>query len=438
MLAFRLLAMPTKFVFPVLALSIVAALGFGVLVLQEQHRVYRLTIATAGKQGQYYAFGDALAKTVSQHRADIQIQVLETAGAQENMQQLKEEDVQLALVQSDTPVEPPVRAIALLFPEVFHLIVRTDSGIQTVSDLQGKRLALMPEGSGSYTLFWQMIQQYSLDADDFDFVALPPDEAQAALLNGDADALFRVIALDNPSVRELLQNETVQLLSIDRAEALQLSFPFLETTIIPKGSYGGKTPIPPTDLAAPSVRAVLVTHEDIDSHIVYAITSILHEFRNEIVAKNPIAAHIRLPEAGENLGLPLHPGAKTYYNQDNPNFIIEYAEPLGLLLSVTILCLSGVWQFRLWLVGRQKNRADMYNLEILDLIDRIDHVTSMAELAKIRRQLFQILQQVVLDLDKDRISAESFQSFTFPWEVAIATIRHRETLLTNLQMKNEK
>ena len=37
----------------------------------------------------------------------------------------------------------------------------------------------------------------------------------------------------------------------------------------------------------------------------------------------------------------------------------------------------------------------------------------------------------MVDLDEDRISPESFQSFTFPWEVAITTIRHREMVLLN-------
>lgn len=74
----------------------------------------------------------------------------------------------------------------------------------------------------------------------------------------------------------------------------------------------------------------------------------------------------------------------------------------------------------------------MYNLEILRLIDQVESTEDLEELAQLRHHLFEILERVVVDLDEDRISAESFQSFTFPWDVAIAAIRHRETLIANL------
>ena len=50
---------------------------------------------------------------------------------------------------------------------------------------------------------------------------------------------------------------------------------------------------------------------------------------------------------------------------------------------------------------------------------------------ELRLQLFKILRRVVVDLDIDQILPESFQAFTFSWEVAIITIRHQEMMLTN-------
>ena len=98
----------------------------------------------------------------------------------------------------------------------------------------------------------------------------------------------------------------------------------------------------------------------------------MFEARNELVKQNIQAAMIRQPEEPNDLGLSFHEGAKTYYNQDRPSFIIEYAEPLGLLLSSAVLCVSGIWQLKMWLQGKQKNRADLYNLEILELINHIN------------------------------------------------------------------
>ena len=120
---------------------------------RKNTRVHRLTLAAGSPTGEYYAFSQAFAEVVSRNNPQIQIEVIETDGSQNNMTLLRDNQVQLALVQSDTPVEPPARAVALLFPEMFHLMARTDSGITSVADLRGKRVALMPEGSGSYALF---------------------------------------------------------------------------------------------------------------------------------------------------------------------------------------------------------------------------------------------------------------------------------------------
>ncbi len=177
------------------------------------------------------------------------------------------------------------------------------------------------------------------------------------------------------------------------------------------------------------VRAVLVTHTDTDPNTIYTITQILHEFSTDLVSEYPRAATIILPEAGENLGLPLHPGAKFFYNEDQPSFLEQYAEPMGFLLSVIVVSISGAWQLHRWWIGQQKNRADMYNLQILDLVNQIEECPDPSNLISLRHQLFEILRQVVVDLDQDQLTAESFQSFTLPWEVAFSTLRHRETFL---------
>ncbi|MCU0526546.1 MAG: TAXI family TRAP transporter solute-binding subunit [Elainella sp. Prado103] len=421
--------MQPKFTIPLVLLSILAALGFAAQWLRSQNQVYHLTIATGSQDGEYYAFATALAAVVAHHHPEIKISVAETAGAQENINLLAQNQAQMAIVQSDTPSHASARAVAYLFPEVFHLIVRSNSDIRTVRDLRGKRVALMPEGSGSYRLFWSLSQHYGLTPTDLTALPLPPDAAYRALEQGQSDALFRVLALGNTSMATFLKSNNFQLIPIDQIEALRLSFPFLEATQIPIGTYDGGTPIPATSLSVVGVRAILIAHEQVNPEVVKTITSTLFDLRSEIVSRYPRAATMRLPESSENLGLPLHPGARAFYDREQPIFLVEYAEPIGLLFSVGVLCVSGLWQFRLWLEGRQKNRADFYNQELLELIQKMQTSENLPELEEIRQQLFAILRQVVTDLDQDRISPESFQSFTFPWEVAITSLRHREMLI---------
>ena len=415
--------------FVVVFVSVLGALGFGLKAWQERSRVYELVLASGSQTGEYYAFSEAFAEVVEQNYPQIRIEVVATEGSADNMGRLRDNDAQLALVQSDTPVERPVRAIARLFPEMFHLLVRKDANIQTVADLRNQQIALMPVGSGSYALFWPLVNHYGLTADDFQVAPQSPEMAYEALLAGEANALFRVMTLGNPSMKAVLQNEAIQLLAIDQVEALQLSLPYLEAQTIPKGTYDGGRPLPAQDLSVVAVNALLVIHEQLPDEVAHALTDTLYTHRNELVSRYPRAALIRLPNSGNDLGLPLHPGAQAFYDRDEPEFIVEYAEPIGLLISVSVLLASSLWQFRIWLKGRQKNRADVYNIELLDLIDQINQTQGLEQLADLRRQLFTMLKDVVTDLDNDLISADSFESFTFPWEIVMDSVRHQEERL---------
>ncbi|ELR98545.1 TAXI family TRAP transporter solute-binding subunit [Gloeocapsa sp. PCC 73106] len=421
-----------KFIFGFIALILAAGGIVAFNWYNNQTKTYTLTIATGGKSGEYYAFGNALAKVVAKHQPNIQIQVLETSGSQENEKLIGTDKVELAIVQADTSVDRSTQAITFLFPEMFHLIADVDAGIESVSDLKGKKIALMPVGSGSYNLFWPLSQHYGLKESDFEVVTLSPDAAHQALSDGEVDALFRIIALGNKKVTNLLQNRQLELVPIEQASALQLVIPGVEPDVIPVGIYSGGIPIPKQDLPAVGVRAVLVADQSVKSEIIKEITRIIFEARNDLVREHPQSTMITKPDDSQEFGFSFHPGAKGYYYQDEPSFLERYAESIGLIMSVSLLLVSSIWQFRLWLQEKQKNRADKYNLEIIKLIERVNTTKALPELEAIRTELFKLFNKVVEDLDLDRISAESFQSFTFPWDVAFNTIRHREMLLMNL------
>ncbi|MGL5083973.1 MAG: TAXI family TRAP transporter solute-binding subunit [Microcoleaceae cyanobacterium] len=418
---------------PILLLSLIGVSLFTILFrLQNSNQAYTLILATAGKNGQYYAFGDALAKIVAKHDPKIRLQVIETEGSRQNIELLNQNKAQLALVQSNITLNLSIQLVSFLFPEIFHLVATRESDIQNASDLRGKRIAIMPKGSGSNDLFWELSEHYGFIESDFQAIPFSPEEAHTALQTRQVDALFRVVTLGTPAMSRLLQSGENVLVPIDQSAALQLFQPALETSQIPRGTYNGSIPIPAEDLITVSVRALLVAREDVPEDIIRDITRILFEARNELIAINPQAALIRQPESMQPLGFSFHPGAQQYYTQDEPSFLERYADSIGLMLSVTALVASGLWQLKLWFQRRQKNRADFYNLELLSLIDEIPKISDIEHLEEIRHQLFQIFKEVVIELDGDRISAESFQSFTFTWQAAIATIRHQENLLRSL------
>ena len=429
--------MPNKFVLPLALLSFVLIGAFGWKVYQDKERVYELTLATGTKTGNYHPFGEALAEVVWQQNPHIRIKVIETQGAEENMHKLQANEAQLAIVQNDTAAVPSARVIASLFKEVFHLIVSDQSGINSVAELKGKRIALMAKGSGSYGSFGFMSEHYGLKETDYISTSNSWSEAGKLFSNGEVDAIFRVLPPGSDLVRDLLQNTRGRLVPIDQGAAMKIKLPYLEADVIPKGTYKADPPVPDADLATVGVQATLLAREDVNPEVVREITRILFEYRRNLVAANSLAAMISQPGGSGGLALPLHEGAQAYYDREKPDFWVANSDFLALWLSILTLFVSWLWQLRSRFVEKQKNQADQFNLAILSLIKKIRQAKTLQQIDLLQEELFNIFQQVIVDLDEDRIDSDSFQSFTFTWETAMKIAREREKILRDLRLASD-
>ena len=417
--------------------SILMVLVFAVKLIQSYSRV-SITLATAGEGGEYYWFGENLKNVVNNNQRRIRIKTRPTLGSCENMQLLEDRKVELAIVQHDTPAKQSVQAIASLFPEMLHLIA--DKNIKNIPELKGKRIAVIPNLLGEEgdpndpnSFFQRFIDTYSLKSTVKFMKKQSIMAASAAFLSNEVDAIILFIAVGNDTVRDLLlQNVRPASLIPINVHALEKWHPFVEEGTIFAGAFQGDKSVPSQNIPSASVQALLLTHKAVQASTINKITRILYEHRNKLIAENPHAATIKLPISGQNLGIPLHIGAKSYYRREEPGFLVRYADSMALFLSIAVLCATGIWHLRLRLQQRQKKRADKYNLEILNLIEQARGVQNPDELQQVRQKLFDIFRRVLEDLDSDRISTESYQLFIFPLEVALGAIRHQELVLLKL------
>jgi len=401
------------------------------------NQVHELVIATGADTGEYYAMGQAIAKVVQKHNPRIRITVKATAGSAQNLELLENKSVHLAIAQIDTPTPTSARSIASLYSEVFHLIVRPNSPISQIPDLKKRNFATPIKGSGSYHAFWNMMNHYGLKPEDLKIIELNTTDARLALEQNRVEGYFQVIALNNSSLRQFLQKTGARLLPIEQAAAMKILAPYLESDIIPKGTYQAFPPIPDQDLPTVSVQAILYTHQGMSNEVIKDITTILYEHRSDLIAENPRTATIAFPSiSNQNLGVPLHQGAKAYYDREKPSFLQENAEPIALIITVITIIVSLLLNLKSRLSEAQKNRADGYNLEIALLLEQIHKTEDPKELAQIGDRLLEIFNKVIRDLDLDKLSPESYQLFVFPWQMAITALRHKELLLAQQKSAN--
>ena len=207
-----------------------------------------------------------------------------------------------------------LRAIANLYPDEIHIVVRADSGIESIADLKGRSVSLGEEQSGTRFDSLLMLRYFGLTVDDIHPVYATPGHAADLLEVGVIDAFIVIASSPVAVVAELAKRVEINLLQIEEAKAIEIvrDYPFFTTTAIPPGAYEH---VPLTGTLG--VGTIWVTSADEDADLIYSITrSLWHERNREILDKgHPKGLFIHQTMALEGIRIPLHPGAERYYRE---------------------------------------------------------------------------------------------------------------------------
>ena len=225
-----------------------AALCLGLVGLWylDTSREYRLAIAAGQRSGQAFQIATALQEVTHRHYPDIALEVYETRGSLHNAGLIDQGAAQLATVQADQALGRKARLVAELYPDTFQIVVRRDSGIETISDLVGKRIALPPKGSGEFESFWLLAEHYELTDAKLKVLTGTERTTDWLLINNDVDAVFRVRAPGDPSIFRLIKQIDGKVITIPQAPALRLKHPAWEPGVIPQGHITAAPPYPKT------------------------------------------------------------------------------------------------------------------------------------------------------------------------------------------------
>ena len=416
-------------------LSLVFVIGLAVAGWQQSRTQY-LTLAAGSSSGESYILGSALRKVVERHFPGIRITLLETGGTVENLKMMEQGRAQLATAQSDILPGPRARILAILYDDTFQLMVRKEASFETIVDLRGKRIALARSG-GQFQSFLPMADHFGLRETDFSFVGLTDAAADQAFLNGEADAIFRVRAIGNPSIQLLVQTNKVRFLPIEHAAAMKIKYPAFNPATIPEGAYLGNPPIPANDLPTVAVQRTLLASDKANADAIRAVTEILTEHKQEMMEEIPpslpevrlLLVQVRRPDAQAGFGPALHPGALSYYDKDKPSFVVAHADYIGLILTVALMISSWVWELKRWIQRQQKNTADQLSNRVLALIGVAQNANAPGPLEEVWHGLLAIFAEAVHDLDVDRISEESFRCVQSVVQTGMEITRERRNIL---------
>ena len=424
--------LPQKRIPIILGAGIFVAVLLGAFFIYNQLRVRDVVIATNEEGSQSYDYAVALAEVIRETDPRINLVILQTLGSNEGINLIQSGKADLTIAQADAPTGSNVRTVALLYPQIYHLVVRSDSSIQTPADLLGKRVATPAVGGGSHSSFLHVMDYYGFTEDDVTIVPIDDrDVMNAALLDGEVDAVFRATTLDSSSLHALIDTGRVRLVPFDQYDAMKLTAPALAQYVIPRGAYRAAEPIiPESDLTVIGVPTALYSSAGLDKSLVRSITQILFEHQNQLAALNNLGVYLDTPLESKTVLPSIHVGSLAYYDREKPGFFERYYNELTILATFFPLAASVYFALRARLATLQRNRAYRYNLQIAALLAAMMSSPSAARAKQTELKLLEILEDVLNDMNEGEIDISDLQAFSFVWDKAMEAVRYREAVLS--------
>ncbi|MEU7609659.1 TAXI family TRAP transporter solute-binding subunit [Micromonospora sp. NPDC049204] len=285
----------------------------------------RIFLATGNTTGVYYQLGGGYADLINRNLPGYEARAEPTGASVENINRLTTGDMEIAFSLADTAADAiagkgafdgkpqPVRALARIYSNYTHLIVRADSKIENVADLRGKRVSTGSPKSGTDIIAGRLLTAASLDPDrDVRRLTLSLPETVKQMRAGRLDALFFSGGLPTPGIKDLLTSSpgAFRLLPLDNLlQPLQKGYgPVYTTATLTANVYNTASDAPTI-----TVANVILVSADMPDGLAYDLTRTLFDHQRELIAVHPEAANFTRASAALSEPIPLHPGASRYY-----------------------------------------------------------------------------------------------------------------------------
>ncbi len=284
-----------------------------------------VTIGTGSITGVYFPTGGAICRLLNKNRDThgYRCVVDPTGGSIDNLDALRDGWIDIGVVQADVQYDavmgvkafqsepmPDLRTMFSVHAEAFTLLVRDGSGIESFSDLVGKRVNIGNPGSGNRATMELVMDSFGIANTDFaDATEFPGDVMLEAMCNGELDAAVYTIGHPSALIKELTGFCDTSILPVasDEMILMEMEHPFYRGVTIPGGMYASN----PDDIATIGVGATVVTMADADEDLIYAVTRAVFDNIVELRSLHPAFANLMAEEmVGEDLTAPLHPGAE--------------------------------------------------------------------------------------------------------------------------------
>lgn len=278
----------------------------------------RVTIATGNSTGVYYVVGGGIAKLINSE-TKLQASAAETGASVQNIQQLSAGDYDIAFSLADTAADAvngkgsfdgkqDVSTIGRIYPNYTQVVVRSDSGIDSVADFKGKRISTGSPKSGTEVIANRLIEAAGLKDGEVKEQRLDLTKTIDGMKDGSIDGFVWSGGLPTPALTDLFTSRGDEVKFLDPTPLLpklkEIS-PVYDKATIPAETYGLKEDKP--SIVVPNT---LMVRNDMPDNLACALSTLVYDKTGELEKVHPAAQDIDLELADKTDPIPVHPGAE--------------------------------------------------------------------------------------------------------------------------------
>ncbi len=191
-----------------------------------------------------------------------------------------------------------LRSIGRVLIEPLWVFTRKNEPVASLRDLQGKRIFIGTQPTGTRRLVGQLLMANGITADNATLIERELDESASALVDGEIDVAFLLLPPEAAKVQKLLRHPGLRLMNFaTEANAYIDRFPYLSTVVLHQGAVELAPQTPATDVTILTTQAALVVRKDLHPALTQLLTYAV--FRNPKSGFDKIGEPILFYRAGE-------------------------------------------------------------------------------------------------------------------------------------------
>lgn len=283
-----------------------------------------LCLGTGSSSGVWYILGGGIANAINLNSKWFTVTNEAASGGGENLRNLQDENIDIAMLNCDMGYyyytstdtyegagSDQLRSLFAMPASAMHIVTRAGSGINSVADLKGKRIAVGLAGSGYESFASKVIANAGLTYDDMTVQMINPSQMSEALQNDQVDAFFFPVQLPSSAITELALNTDLSIVPLDDAfvDKYQSTYVGYVTYTIPAGTYKNQT----EDIQTLATGQFVATLADtLSEDEAYVLMCDIFDNRDEWLSAHNTAQEVTVDNIG-SLIVPMHAGAYKFY-----------------------------------------------------------------------------------------------------------------------------